>query len=144
MVNNFLGVPDFSSNFKRVRDFLRKITQKTNPDYYWLLFSIYRRKEDYFIGGCGLKVDLNDRTAEIFFMLLPQEWGKGFTVEAVNPLLDNIKTQLRINNFFVLVLPENIRAQKVLEKLSFKYQLTFQYDFSQQKRSVQKWMLKAR
>lgn len=63
MVNNSLDIPDFSTDFQRVRDFLSQISQKTNPDYTWLLYSIYKKKDNYLIGGCGFKVDLKHMIA---------------------------------------------------------------------------------
>jgi len=144
MVNSSLDIPEFSTDFQRVRDFLSQISQKTNPDYTWLLYSIYKKKDNRLIGGCGFKVDLKHMTAEIFFMLFPREWGKGFMVEAALPLLNNIIQLFCLENIYALILPNNIRAKAVMRKLGFEYYRTINCIRFGQKRSVQKWILRAR
>lgn len=143
LINNALGMPEFSSDFSKVKNFLNQIYRQKNNNYRWLLYSIYQKNDNRLIGGCGFKVDLIDSIAEIFFMLYPEEWGKGFMTEALYPLLNIIHHSFSLKEVQALIFQDNIRAKRVIEKLGFTYCQTAAYN-ERLKRNipVQKWILK--
>jgi ribosomal-protein-alanine N-acetyltransferase len=144
LVNSSLGITEFSNNPQMVRKFLTQMSSKKYNNT-WLLYSILFNKLDkHLIGGCGFKVDTNQISAELFFMLFPRYWGQGLMVEAIHLLLDNITCDFGWKQIYALILPENTRAQRVVAKLGFQYdQLTDlnRYDLKTQ---VQRWILKVR
>jgi len=141
LVNNFLGGSLFLSNPYLVKQFLRQMSldySELNP---WLLYSIFNKNNHRLIGGCGIKTELKNQKAEIFYLFFPSYWGQGLAVEACRPLLENTLNQFGLEKVYAHILPENIRAQRVAEKLGFKYFKMVNLNRYKKKRKVQQWNL---
>ena len=141
LVNNFLGGSRFLSNPQLVKQFLRQMSldfSEVNP---WLLFSIFNKKNHQLIGGCGIKTELKNQKAEIFYLFFHSYWGQGLAVEACRPLLENALNQFGLEKVYAHILPENIRAQRVAEKLGFKYFKMVNLSRYKRKEKVQQWIL---
>jgi [ribosomal protein S5]-alanine N-acetyltransferase len=141
LVNIFLGGSRFLSNPHLVKQFLRQMSLDHSGSNPWLLYSIFNKNNHQLIGGCGIKTELKNQKAEIFYLLFPSYWGQGFAVEACRPLLENAINQFGLQKVYALILPENIRAQRVAEKLGFKYFKMVNLGRYKRKEKVQQWIL---
>ena len=121
--------------------YLEQLIQKKATEQRWLLYSIFYKNDKQLIGGCGFKVDREYANAEIFYFLSPKYWGEGLMVEACRPLLDASFSQIGLQNIYAFVILENIRAQRVLEKLAFKYSKVICLNRYSQRKKVQQWAL---
>ena len=140
-VNNFLGSSQFLSNPHLVKQFLKQLSlgySELNP---WLLYSIFKKDDDRFIGSCGLKTEPKNRGGELFYLFFPEVWGQGLAVEACRPLLENALNQIKLEKIYAHILPKNIRAQRVAEKLGFKYFKMVNMSRYKRKEKVQQWIL---
>ena len=143
LVNYFLGAPQFLSQPNLLKNFLRQMSLHYNNSNPWLLYSIFDKKNHKLIGGCGIKVEKKGKSAEIFYLFLPEYWGKGLAVEACSPILVNIFRYLDLHFIDALILPENFRAQRVASKLNFRYVKLIDLVRYGQKNQVQIWRLKS-
>ncbi|MBM3430929.1 MAG: GNAT family N-acetyltransferase [Bacteroidetes bacterium] len=85
------------------------------------------------IGWSGLKYvnqPINNHTNfyELGYRFKKKHWGKGFATESSTAILDYGFSNLNIANIFALTDPKNIRSKKVLHKLGFAHQETFDYE----------------
>lgn len=124
-----------------VKRFLEQVTSEKDMAQSWLLYSILDRVDYQFIGGCGLKIEHENQEAEIFYLLFPEYWGNGLAVEACRPILDGLLNQSVVQKVHAFIIPENTRAQRVVEKLGFKYSTMIHLDRYGQKRKVGQWIL---
>ena len=146
LVNSSLGITEFSNNPQMLRKFLTQMSLKKNTNNPWLLYSIFNKLDKHLVGGCGFKVDLKqiNINAELFFMLFPRYWGQGLMLEAARPLMDNITRNFGWKQVYALILPENIRAQRVVAKLGFQYDQLIDLNRYDLKTQVQRWILEIR
>lgn len=141
LINIFLGGSRFLSNPHLVKQFLRQMSLDYSESNPWLLYSIFNKNNHQLIGGCGIKTELKNQKAEIFYLFSPSFWGQGLAVEACRPLLENALNQFRLEKVYAHILPENIRAQRVAEKLGFKYFGMVKLSRYKRKEKVQQWIL---
>jgi len=79
--------------------------------------SIVHRKENIYIGTCGL-TPLSDGTGfECYYVLIPDYWGRGFAVEAMSGLCQYAFSEFRIDRIVALVHPENHASKRVAEQM---------------------------
>ncbi|WP_018476515.1 GNAT family N-acetyltransferase [Pontibacter roseus] len=84
----------------------------------WWAFSL--KGEGELMGACGLSsLEEEHQKAEIGFWLLPEHWGKGYTPEAAQAVLDYAFSQMRLNCIEAIVEGGNGASEKVLQKLGF-------------------------
>jgi len=143
LVNSSVGAAQFLSHPHLVNQFLKQMLLKDDVSQSWLLYSILDRANHQFIGGCGIKIEQENRRGEIFYLLFPRYWGRGLAAEACRPILDNAFNQCGLGSIEVLIIPENRRAQRVAHKLGFRYLKTVHLNRYGQRRKVQKWTLLA-
>ncbi len=85
------------------------------------------------IGWCGLKYfeqTLNNHSNfyELGYRFKRKHWGKGYATESAKAVLDYGFEHLGIEVIFAITDPENLNSKKVLHKLGFVYQETFDYE----------------
>lgn len=58
---------------------------------------------------------------DIGYGFLPKGRGKGFAYEATSLMLSYVQNKFKQKKVYALTVPENIRSQKLLKKLDFKF-----------------------
>ena len=81
-------------------------------------WAVERTADRRMIGTCGF-VWLRPHSAEIGYDLARACWGAGYMREALQALLHYAFTKLDLNRVEALVLPANIRSQRLLSGLGF-------------------------
>jgi RimJ/RimL family protein N-acetyltransferase len=83
-------------------------------------FAIVRREDDAVVGTCTLyRLDAQCRRAEVGYVLLPSEWGKGYANEGVSAMLDWGFEHLGLNRIEADIDPRNVASARALERLGF-------------------------
>ena len=83
-------------------------------------FAIERREDGVVVGTCCLyALNLQCRSAEIGYVLLPSQWGRGYATEANTALLDWGFGQLDLNRVEADIDPRNVASARALERLGF-------------------------
>jgi len=83
-------------------------------------FAIERREDAAVVGTCTLhELSAQCRRAEIGYVLLPPEWGRGYANEAATALLDWGFDHLDLNRIEADVDPRNTQSARALERLGF-------------------------
>ena len=83
-------------------------------------FAIVRRDDGAVIGTCTLyALDAQSRRADIGYVLLPSEWGRGYAHEANVALLDWGFGALDLNRVEADIDPRNTASARALERLGF-------------------------
>ncbi len=92
-------------------------------------WGIVRTADDQLLGTCGF-VWLRQSSAEIGYDLIRSAWGNGYMHEALMALLDFAFEELALNRIEALVMPGNVRSQRLLARLGFVHEGTLrQYDY---------------
>ncbi len=85
------------------------------------------------VGWSGLKyfnqpINNHSNFYELGYRLKKKHWGKGFATESSRAILDYGFKNLNTNSIFAMVDPKNESSKKVLNKLGFDFQETFDYE----------------
>jgi len=130
-VHKFLGNEPVKSKEQIVAviDFIRQ----QYVDFGIGRWAIVDKRTGNFVGWTGLKFvteETNKHTNyyDLGYRLIKKYWGKGIATETAKSVIDYGFTNLNIDNIFAIVHPENNNSKKVLDKLGFVYQETFEYD----------------
>ena len=117
-VIKYTGDDPFGS-IEKARDFI------VNYDHYdkhgFGRWAVIRKKDDRFIGWCGLKFNEEDEI-DLGFRFFKRDWGKGYASEAAQATIDFGIEHLKMTRFVGRSAQENIASIKVLEKLGFVFQ----------------------
>ncbi|MGE8000938.1 GNAT family N-acetyltransferase [Lysinibacillus sp. NPDC093190] len=90
-------------------------------------FTIIEKESNEIIGSCGFNsFEVDNASAEIGYDLAKAYWGKGYAPECISALIDYAFTTLNINKIEVKIEPGNINSIKVVKKLNFTFEGTFQ------------------
>jgi ribosomal-protein-alanine N-acetyltransferase len=77
-------------------------------------------REEQFIGIIGMNMGKPGySSAEIWYKLLPEHWGKGYATEAVRRILSYGFHDLKLHRIEAGCVTENIASKRVLEKTGF-------------------------
>ncbi|EOR95825.1 acetyltransferase, gnat family [Arcticibacter svalbardensis MN12-7] len=112
---NTLGIPEtILTTEKILAEWLTLQKQEPRTSY---VFSINQNEDDCFIGLIAMNLGkVNYRTAEVWFKIHKDFWGKGYTTEALIKLLDFGFNDLKLHRIEAGCAVENIGSSKVLEK----------------------------
>jgi len=90
-----------------------------------ILWGIYRKADDSFLGQVNYVIRKdnnftgNAHRAEIGFELSPAYWRNGYASEVIRISIAFVFGTMRVNRVEAIVHPENVRSQKVLNRLGF-------------------------
>ena len=112
---NTLGIP---KNIDETREVMRTaVEDKMNEVRKNIAWAIYIKSSGEFIGEAGITLSANRfRLGEIYYNLMPLQWGKGFGTETSQALIKFGFEVLKLHKVEAGVATENIRSIKVLEK----------------------------
>lgn len=85
------------------------------------------------IGWSGLKyfnqpLNKHNNFYELGYRFKKKHWGKGFATESSIAILDYGFANLNVDKIFAITHPKNANSKKVLSKLGFEFQETFDYE----------------
>jgi len=72
------------------------------------------------VGICGVVILRGAEEGEIWYLVSPESWGRGFATAAVRQLLDFGFQQLKLHRIWATSLPENPASGRVLEKVGMR------------------------
>jgi ribosomal-protein-alanine N-acetyltransferase len=78
-------------------------------------------KNNEFVGYCGLVYPPNSKNIEIIYALGKEHWGKGLASEIVSGVIKYAFEQLKLEEIFATVDPNNLASIKILEKGGFSF-----------------------
>lgn len=107
-----------------------KIQYKENGIARW---AVVDKLTNECVGWSGLKYfnqSLNNHTDfyDLGYRFKKKHWGKGFATESAIAILDYGFKNLNTNRIFAITDPKNVNSKKVLTKLGFDFQETFDYE----------------
>ena len=112
---NTLGMPE---TIQRTELMLTEwiIAQSELPRMLFV-FALENRNNNQWMGLIGLQIrELKFRSAEVWFKILPSNWGDGFATESLNRMLTFAFTELNLHRVEAGCAIENIASARVLEK----------------------------
>jgi RimJ/RimL family protein N-acetyltransferase len=84
-------------------------------------FAAFTQNDGQFVGNVILQPLADTDEIEIGYHLRPEAWGSGYATEAASALLDYGFRALGLPRIVAVVLPENERSVRVLERLGLPY-----------------------
>ena len=128
--------------FKSVEDARLFVENYNHYDKYGFgRWAVIKKKDDKFIGWCGLKYTSNLDEYDIGFRFFKKEWNKGFATESAKACLDYGFNKYKMNKIVGRAMRKNIGSINVLEKIGLTFDKPFIFDehegllFSIKKRS---------
>ena len=112
---NTLGLPE---TIRRTELLLTEwiIAQSDQPRMLFV-FALENRNNNHWMGLIGLQLrELKFRSAEVWFKILPANWGDGFATESLNRMLAFAFTELNLHRVEAGCATENMASARVLEK----------------------------
>jgi ribosomal-protein-alanine N-acetyltransferase len=91
-----------------------------DPDKIWL--AIILRADGRQIGGIGLRVDQQQKHAELGYWLGVSYWGKGYATEAARAMVRYGFEDLGLHRIFATHFKHNEASGRILRKLGMRYE----------------------
>ncbi|MEZ4886752.1 MAG: GNAT family N-acetyltransferase [Chitinophagales bacterium] len=85
------------------------------------LYKVVRKKNAEPMGLCGLISRPILPNVDIGFAILPEYEGKSYTFEAAKAIIDDGTARLGLKVVLGITSPDNVKSQKLLEKLGLKF-----------------------
>ncbi len=117
IVLQFTGDVAFLSE-KDARSFLEQYDHYER--YGFGRWNCFRKKDDAFIGWCGLKFN-EVKEIDLGYRFFRKEWNKGYATEAAKACLEYGFNTLKIKRIIGRVHPDNKASIRVLEKVGMTY-----------------------
>ncbi len=112
---NTLGIPEHIDVTKQILNQWLEAYSKNPVQSY--MFVIEWKESNLFVGLAALNLGKPKyRSAEIWFKLLPEFWGKGFATEALKALIHFGFKDLNLHRIEAGCAVDNMASMKVLEK----------------------------
>jgi ribosomal-protein-alanine N-acetyltransferase len=71
-------------------------------------------------GLCGLAILRGAEEGELWYLVAPEQWGRGVATAAARQLLDVAFGELNLHRVWATCLPENPASSRVLEKIGMR------------------------
>ncbi len=124
-VTKFMNIANFTHE-EQAKEMIELFDQLTE-EHRAIRFSIIEKESNGIIGSCGFNsFDVESATAEIGYDLAKAHWGKGYAPECISALIEFAFTTLSITKIVAKIEPGNSNSIKVVEKLNFTFEGTFQ------------------
>jgi len=78
------------------------------------------KESSAFVGGVGLRLELDHHRAELGYWIGVPYWGNGYATEAARALLQYGFDELKLNRIYASHVPNNPASGKILLKLGMK------------------------
>jgi [ribosomal protein S5]-alanine N-acetyltransferase len=118
MVQKYLDRP-FAKTLDDAREFIKKVNNGISENE-WIYWAITPLKQETIAGTiCLWNFSWTDNKAEIGYELLPDYHGKGIMQEAINIILDYAFNTLMLASVDAILVPENLKSVRVLERNNF-------------------------
>lgn len=101
--------------------FINRIKPWEEDESHWLTLKIVEEQTNNPVGSIGFRLsDISNKRAEIGYLLLQNQQGKGFVVEAGLALLSYLFDEVAVEKIEAHCYLENTPSWKVMEKLGMK------------------------
>ncbi len=97
-----------------------RLIQNNNLHSVFGTFKITDASSNDFVGLVKLTINkIDDKKAELGFMLLPEYWGKGIAGKAAKRLIKMAKSENQIERIIAIIDPKNMASRRILIKNKF-------------------------
>lgn len=83
-------------------------------------FAIELKENGKMIGTCDLRINEEDRSAELAYAINKKYWGNGYAPEAAKKLLDFAFNTLKVERIWAKYAAENGASGRVMEKIGME------------------------
>lgn len=122
LVTQFMCDQEPLQTHEQAEAFIRTL-QKSGDNSHTRWWGIGNQANGHLIGTCGyFRWDQQHHRAEIGYDLHPDSWGRGLMPEALRALIRYGFSEMNLNRIEASAHELNLRSQRVLEKLGFKWE----------------------
>ncbi len=124
-VTKFMNITNFTHE-EQAKEMI-ELFDELAGEHKAIRLTIIEKEFNEIIGSCGFNsFDLEGATTEIGFDLAKAYWGNGYAPECIAALIDYAFSTLSITKIVAKIEPGNRNSIKVVEKLNFTFEGTFQ------------------
>ena len=122
---NLKEAQDFISEYIRLRN-----TAPTNGSLKVSLvrYAVIRKKDDAFLGWCGLKLHKEKGAVTIDFRFYKKHWKQGYATESTRACIAYAFSNLQLPFLAAHAHVDNVQSHKILEKCNMKKMVPIDYD----------------
>lgn len=124
-VIRFTGDKPFET-IEAAKDFLSKYSQY--KDFGYGRWAVIDKKDNDFLGWCGLKFSPDLKETDIGFRFFKKHWNKGYATETAKACLEYGFEALKLEKIVGRAMEENIGSIKVLEKIGMQFVEIINFD----------------
>lgn len=88
----------------------------------WWMATVVDRATDAIVGDLVVHLTLEGRCAEVGYTFAAEHWGRGYAVEALQPLVDHLFDDVGVTRVFGMLHPDNLASARVLERTGFLFE----------------------
>ena len=117
------------TNTEEAIAYIKQINDKIdeNTDINW---AVTEKGSDTCIGLMGFyRTQTEHYRTELGYMIAPEHWGKGYTTEAVNTLLEHAFHTFRFHSIEAVIDARHSASERVLQKVGFVKEAHFKENF---------------
>jgi ribosomal-protein-alanine N-acetyltransferase len=86
------------------------------------VWAVVEKESGEVVGHCGLQHLDEGPEIEVGWALLPSRWGRGYATEAARAALAYGFGELGLHEIVAVTRPDNLRSQRVMQKLGMTYE----------------------
>ncbi|MBR6407257.1 MAG: GNAT family N-acetyltransferase [Clostridia bacterium] len=103
-------------------DSMPEIRRAVSGDKSKSSFVIIERATNRVIGEIDIYNIIQNRIANIGYILLSECWGRGYMLEAAAPVLRMAFVDMRLSRLRACIMQDNTRSRKLVERLGFDFE----------------------
>lgn len=115
----FLAFPDDTKTPKGAKHLLQRTIQAYDSTEPLFSLAVEEKASNSFVGCCGVN-PLEEQTAEIFYAVVPEHWGRGIATEVAQALTSYLLDGSDVRGIKAFIVPGQEASKRVAEKVGFE------------------------
>ncbi len=115
----FLAFPDETKTREGARQLFEDTVQSYDTEEPFFALAVEEKASQNFAGCCGVN-PLEENTAEIFYAVIPERWGRGIATETAEELTRYLFEKTDTKTIKAFIVPGHEPSRRVAEKVGFQ------------------------
>jgi ribosomal-protein-alanine N-acetyltransferase len=117
----YLSFISEQKTYKGSEELFNMIIERYGKENQIFVLAVVRKSDDQFVGAIGLIPVEGSSDAEVFYILLPKYWGRGYATEATHRLFAYVYSESDVQRIVASIFPTNKASERVAERVGMVY-----------------------
>ncbi len=118
----YLSFISEQKTYKGAEELFNMIIDRYGKENQIFVLAVVRKSDDQYVGAIGLMTVKGSTDVEVFYILLPKYWGKGYATEATHRLFAYVYSESDVQRIVASIFPANRASERVAERVGMVYQ----------------------